>query len=167
MGVTIRHFFNTMHAKGGYKWWTWGATAAIFAVIVWLSVLPLMREEPVEEAALTPQAERFAAHAAFPDVASVVIGNCSYCHAREVTYPGLAAAPGGMILDSDAAIATHAMDIYLQAGVSHAMPPGRRGRAVGGGPRADPDVVSRGDGRRALRRPWEGTRGTWRQQTTH
>jgi uncharacterized membrane protein len=124
MGVTIRHFFNTMHAKGGYKWWTWGATAAIFAVIVWLSVLPLMREEPVEEAALTPQAERFAAHEAFADVASVVIGNCSYCHAREVTYPGLAAAPGGMILDSDAAIATHAMDIYLQAGVSHAMPPG-------------------------------------------
>jgi uncharacterized membrane protein len=43
---------------------------------------------------------------------------------REVTYPGLAAAPGGLILDNDAAIATHAMDIYLQAGVSHAMPPG-------------------------------------------
>jgi uncharacterized membrane protein len=66
MGVTIRHFFNTMHAKGGYRWWTWGATVAIFAVIMWLSILPLMREEPVEEAALTPQAERFAAHAAFP-----------------------------------------------------------------------------------------------------
>jgi uncharacterized membrane protein len=44
-------------------------------------------EEPVEQAALSPQAERFAAHAAFPDVASVVIGNCSYCHARRSPIP--------------------------------------------------------------------------------
>jgi uncharacterized membrane protein len=125
MGVTIRHFFNTMHARGGYRWWTWGATAAIFGAIVWLSLLPLTREEaPVQEAALSPRAERFAAHAAFPDVASVVLGNCSYCHAAQVSYPGLASAPGGLRLDSEAAIATHAMDIYLQAGVSHAMPPG-------------------------------------------
>jgi uncharacterized membrane protein len=125
MGVTIRHFFNTMHARGGYRWWTWGATAAIFGAIVWLSLLPLTREEaPVQEAALSPRAERFAAHAAFPDVASVVLGNCSYCHAAQVSYPGLAAAPGGLRLDSEAAIAAHAMDIYLQAGVSHAMPPG-------------------------------------------
>jgi uncharacterized membrane protein len=125
MGVTIRHFFNTMHARGGYRWWTWGATAAIFGAIVFLSLLPLMREDtPLQEAALSPQAARFAAHAAFPDVASVVIGNCSYCHGTEVTYPGLAAAPGGVRLDTDAAIARHAMQIYLQAGVSHAMPPG-------------------------------------------
>ena len=125
MGVTIRHFFNTMHARGGYRWWTWGATAAIFGAIVFLSLLPLMREDtPLQEAALSPQAARFAAHAAFPDVASVVIGNCSYCHGAEVTYPGLAAAPGGVRLDTDAAIARHAMQIYLQAGVSHAMPPG-------------------------------------------
>jgi uncharacterized membrane protein len=74
MGVTIRHFFNTMHARGGYRWWTWGATAAIFVAIIYLSLLPLMRDDgPVEQAALGPRAERFAAHAAFPDVASVVI----------------------------------------------------------------------------------------------
>jgi uncharacterized membrane protein len=95
------------------------------AAIVYLSILPLMREDAQAEAAvLSPKAERFAAHETFPDVANVILGNCSYCHATEVTYPGLAAAPGGVILDTEAAIATHAMDIYLQAGVSHAMPPG-------------------------------------------
>jgi uncharacterized membrane protein len=124
MGVTIRHFFNTMHARGGYKWWTWGATAAIFAVIVWLSVLPLMQDDPVEEAALSPRQERFAAHELFPDVSNLVYGNCASCHASEVFMAGLAAAPKGVMLDSDRRIAVHAREIYLQAGVTHAMPPG-------------------------------------------
>jgi uncharacterized membrane protein len=124
MGVTIRHFFNTMHAGGGYRWWTWGATAAIFAAIVGLSVLPIMRETPTETAALTPRAERFAAHAGFADVSDLVYANCASCHAEEVYMPGLAAAPGGVMLDSDARIAAQAEAIYLQAGVTHAMPPG-------------------------------------------
>ena len=38
MGVTIRHFFNTMHAGGGYRWWTWGVTVLLFAAIIWLSM---------------------------------------------------------------------------------------------------------------------------------
>ena len=40
MGVTIRHFFNTMHAGQGRVWWTWGLTALLFAGIVWLSTAP-------------------------------------------------------------------------------------------------------------------------------
>jgi uncharacterized membrane protein len=123
MGVTIRHFFNTMHARGGYRWWTWGATAAIFAVIVWLSVLPLMRDEPVEDAALTPAQAAFAAHPDFTNVADIVYSRCSMCHAQEVFWPGIAVAPGGVMLDTDARIAVHAREIYLQSGVSHAMPP--------------------------------------------
>ncbi len=101
MGVTIRHFFNTMHMRKGMPWWTWGATTAIFAVIVWLSVLPLMRDDPVQEAALAPGLQRFAAHADFPQVADLVYGNCASCHAAEVFMPGLAAAVGGVMLDSD------------------------------------------------------------------
>ena len=123
MGVTIRHFFNTMHAKGGYLWWTWGLTTAIFAVIVWLSVLPLMRDAPVEEAALSPAQETRMAHADFEEVYWLVQGNCAYCHAAEVSYPGLAAAPGGVVLETEAQVARYAPEIYLQAGVSHAMPP--------------------------------------------
>ena len=124
MGVTIRHFFNTMHARGGYRWWTWGATALIFAVIVWLSVLPLMQDDGGEEAALSPRQERFAAHALFPEVSDLVYANCASCHASEVFMAGLATAPGGVMLDSDRRIAIHAPQIYLQAGVTHAMPPG-------------------------------------------
>lgn len=124
MGVTIRHFFNTMHARGGYRWWTWGATAAIFAVIIWLSVLPLAGEETEGEARLSPGLERFAAHGDFPAVADLVYGNCASCHASEVMMPGLAAAPGGVVLDRDDLIAGQAQAIYLQAGASHAMPPG-------------------------------------------
>jgi len=124
MGVTIRHFFNTMHARKGMPWWTWGATAAIFAAIVWLSVLPLLRDDPVEAAALSPREARFAAHAQFPEVSDLVYANCASCHAAEVSMPGLAAAPGGVILDSDTRIAAQAQAIYLQAGASHAMPPG-------------------------------------------
>lgn len=125
LGVTIRHFFNTMHARGGYKWWTWGATTAIFLVIVWLSMLPMMGEDgPVEEARLSPLQERFAAHADFTEVADIVYARCSMCHAQEVFWPGIPVAPKGVMLDTDARIAAQARAIYLQSGVSHAMPPG-------------------------------------------
>jgi len=125
MGVTIRHFFNTMHARGGYVWWTWGATALIFGVIIWLSMLPLMRDDAVmEDARLTPLQERFAAHESFVDVADIVYARCSMCHATEVFWPGIAVAPRGVMLDSDNRIAAQARAIYLQAGASHAMPPG-------------------------------------------
>jgi len=126
MGVTIRHFFNTMHARGGYKWWTWGATVAIFMVIIFLSMLPMMRSDdaPTDEARMTPMQERFATHETFPQVAELVYSNCAMCHAQEVFWPGIAAPPRGVMLDTDARIAGQARAIYINAGVSHAMPPG-------------------------------------------
>ena len=126
MGVTIRHFFNAMHARKGLAWWTWGVTAAIFAVIVWLSVLPLMRDdpEPLSTAALSPYQARFVAHPSHDAVTDLVASHCALCHAAQVYMPGLAAAPGGVRLETGADVAIHAKDIYLQAGVTHAMPPG-------------------------------------------
>ena len=32
MGVTIRHYFNTLHAGSGKPTWTWLATAILFLV---------------------------------------------------------------------------------------------------------------------------------------
>jgi uncharacterized membrane protein len=46
------------------------------------------------------------------------------CHAAEPSYEGVHQAPKGVKLETDAAIAEHAREIYLQAGRSHAMPPG-------------------------------------------
>jgi len=37
---------------------------------------------------------------------------------------GIARAPKAVVLEEDADIATHAREIYIQAGRSHAMPPG-------------------------------------------
>jgi uncharacterized membrane protein len=45
------------------------------------------------------------------------------CHSAEPFYDGIYHAPKGVVLDSDEAIASHAREIYLQAGRSHAMPP--------------------------------------------
>ncbi|GGF00494.1 urate hydroxylase PuuD [Stappia taiwanensis] len=124
MGVTIRHFFNTRHARKGSPWWTWAATAALFAAIVWLSALPQpMAGEPEDSARLTPQQSRFVTQARFDEVRDTVLGRCSMCHAREPVWEGMIVPPKGVVLESDADIAAHAREIYLQAARSRAMPP--------------------------------------------
>jgi uncharacterized membrane protein len=122
MGVSIRHFFNSMHAGHGKPWWTWVVTAAIFAVLVWLSALP-GRPGTAEGAEPRGTALRFAAAEGFDEVQDIVLGRCSMCHAAEPLWPGLAWAPGNVRLETPAEIAHHARAIYLQAGRSHAMPP--------------------------------------------
>jgi hypothetical protein len=46
------------------------------------------------------------------------------CHAAEPFWDGIAHAPKNVKLETEADIARHAREIYLQAGRSHAMPPG-------------------------------------------
>ncbi len=129
LGVTIRHFFNTMHLRKPLPWWTLGATAVVFVVMAWLSTAPLWETwEEAEARPLSPVEARFAAADGFADAADVVRGNCSMCHAREPVWGSLRWAPQGVHLETDGDIARHAHDIYLQAGVSHAMPPAIVGR---------------------------------------
>jgi uncharacterized membrane protein len=122
MGVTIRHFFNTMHGRKGMLWWTWGATAAIFLAIVWLS--GFRPAAPTDDVALTPAQAQLVADARFGDVRDVVLGRCSMCHAAEPLWEGIPIAPKGVALETDADIARYARLIYLHAGISRAMPPG-------------------------------------------
>ncbi len=122
MGVTIRHYFNTLHATGKGPSWTWLATVILFILIAWLSTAPGSQRE--ELAGLSPREARFAEAEGFAAVADTVRGRCSMCHASEVYWPGLLHAPKGVVLETDAEIARHAREIYLQAGRSHAMPPG-------------------------------------------
>ncbi|MDF1716627.1 MAG: urate hydroxylase PuuD [Antarcticimicrobium sp.] len=125
MGVTIRHYFNTRHARKGNPVWTWVATAVLFAAIMWLSTAPLQQQsyEESEARALTPTETVFAEAEGFDEVADIVLGRCSMCHTREPGWDGIHRAPKNVLLETRPEIAAAARQIYIQAGVSHAMPP--------------------------------------------
>ena len=121
IGVLIRHYFNSVHARTGNPTWTWLASAILFVVIIWLSTAPsVLTGEPKASA----QAERMIASAHFSAVRDTVLGRCSMCHTAEPSWEGIYHAPKGVLLDTDQGIAEHAQEIYIQAGRSHAMPPG-------------------------------------------
>ncbi|MGR3377753.1 urate hydroxylase PuuD [Salipiger abyssi] len=122
MGVTIRHFFNTMHARKGTPYWTWLVTALLFIAIMWLSTANLPGEADWEAEAQGATL-RYAQAEGFEDVQDIVLGRCSMCHSAEPGWDGLAWAPKGVHLDSAQGIAANAKAIYLQAGLSRAMPP--------------------------------------------
>jgi uncharacterized membrane protein len=122
MGVTIRHYFNSAHAGKGKPMWTWAATTVLFLVIVWLSSLTSPTAE-TDNAAMNPAIQKFVQAEGFEDAYDIVVGNCSMCHAVEPGYDGIAFAPKGVHLETEAQVAFAAKRIYLQAGVTHAMPP--------------------------------------------
>ncbi|MCC5989084.1 MAG: urate hydroxylase PuuD [Pararhodobacter sp.] len=123
MGVSIRHWFNTRHARTGNPHWTWAVTVLIFIAIMWLSVAP-MRGASEDVSALPPSASRFVQAEGFDEVHMIVIGRCSMCHAEAPAWPGLHWAPRGVVLETEAQVARSAREIYLQSALSHAMPPG-------------------------------------------
>lgn len=124
MGVTIRHYFNSLHARAGNPHWTWAVTAVIFVLIAWLSTAPLFDSyEEAEARPLTETEQRFAAAEGFEAASEAVLGNCSMCHAREPVWPGIRWAPKGVHLETESDIARNARLIYLQAGITSAMPP--------------------------------------------
>ncbi|HBM60023.1 MAG TPA: cysteine desulfurase [Citreicella sp.] len=123
-GVTIRHYFNTMHRTGRGPNWTWPVTVGIMILIAWLSTQPGMDSyEESEARALTAHETRFASAASFEDAYFAVVGNCSMCHGREPSWDGMYWPPKGVVLETEADVARHAEQIYLQAGRTHAMPP--------------------------------------------
>ncbi len=123
-GATIRHYFNTMHRTGSGPHWTWGVTVLLMFVIAWLSTArPSETWEEAEARPLTAQEERLAALPSFGDAYDSVVGNCSMCHAREPVWGNMQWAPKGVYLETPGDVARHADQIYVQAGLSHAMPP--------------------------------------------
>lgn len=124
-GVTIRHYFNTLHATGQGPVWTWGATAVLMVVMAWLSTFSSFDGDydAVDAAPITPQAARYAEAEGFEAAANVVLGRCSMCHAREPNWAGMHWAPKGVHLETPQDIAAQARQVYLQAAVTHAMPP--------------------------------------------
>jgi uncharacterized membrane protein len=114
IGPVIRHFYNSRHEGKGNPWWTWGVAAAGMAAIAWLSAAG---PRATTTGALPPAPP-------FKQVANIVISRCSMCHAAEPVWAGIATAPRGVMLDTDAAIRLHAPLIAAWAVRSQAMPPG-------------------------------------------
>ncbi len=125
MGVTIRHWFNTQHARKGSPHWTWAATVVLFLIIAWLSTAPMAMQAPAEDegARLSGAALTYASASGFEDVVGIVQGRCSMCHAAEPVWEGMYWPPKGVVLETPAQIAAEARRIYMQSGISHAMPP--------------------------------------------
>ncbi len=74
--------------------------------------------------AVAPAFQQFAGDPHFPAVKEMISTRCSMCHAAKPVYEGIARPPKGVMLENDGEIAMHAREIYIQAGRSHAMPPG-------------------------------------------
>ena len=124
-GVTIRHYFNTMHKTGKGPHWTWAVTVLLMIVIAWLSTANMWDTyDEAEARAPTTYEETLMAADGFDDAHNIIMGRCSMCHAREPSWSDtLLWAPKGVLLDTPADIARNAREIYIQSGVTHAMPP--------------------------------------------
>jgi uncharacterized membrane protein len=120
MGVTIRHYFNSIHARKGDPTWTWLATVVLMLIIAWLSAAPRFH---TAETTLSAAEQRFVSAEGFEQVHDIVLGRCSMCHAEEPFYEGVLWAPKDVALETPEHIAKYAREIYLQAGRTSAMPP--------------------------------------------
>ena len=122
MGVTIRHYFNTMHAGKGQANWTWLATALLFIAIMWLSSLGVNKPQ-AEAQNLTQKQIQFVEAETFEHVYDIVVSRCSMCHAREPVYDGVRSAPKHVFLETEQDVAAQSRAIYLHSALTHAMPP--------------------------------------------
>ena len=124
-GVTIRHYFNTLHATGSGPTWTWMATLVLFLIIAALSTASSWNGDydDLESQTLTEKEENLMLAESFDDISDIIVSRCSMCHAREPVWDGMINAPKGVFLETDHDIVRGAKEIYIQAGVSHAMPP--------------------------------------------
>jgi len=123
IGVVIRHYFNTKHARKGAPNWTWAVAGALFVLIIWLSSAPKF-PAPGQGELAAGSSQAFMAAPQFAEVRDTVLGRCSMCHNAEPYWEGINQAPKNVIFDTDASIGAWARQIYVQAGLSSAMPPG-------------------------------------------
>ncbi len=124
MGVTIRHYFNSKHARTGNPTWTWLATAILFLIAAWLSTVPKFTDGEADASIISPRQQQFMSAKGFQQAAETVQGRCSMCHAQEPSWEGMIVPPKGVVLEEEVDIAKQAREIYLHAGRSNAMPPG-------------------------------------------
>ena len=108
-GVFIRLFFTFRH-RGIVKPSFWAIGVALLAAVF---------------VALMPRGAGTAAgEATFADVQAIVFARCAGCHAATPTFPGFAAAPKNVLLDTGERILAQSQLVHQQTVVLKAMPIG-------------------------------------------
>ena len=119
IGALIRHFFNTKHKGLPAPYWTWLAASFLVVCCISLSYVGRPTNEDYEISNLNLSKDEV-----HNSAVELVIERCSACHAKEPVWDGLAFAPKGVYLETEAQILKMANEIYWQSAASWAMPPG-------------------------------------------
>jgi len=107
-GALIRVWFVMRH-KARAKWWVLAAGLLFMTVAA---------------ALMAPKRQVAEGKVAFADVMRVMDARCAACHAEKPVFQGIAEAPKGVLLDTQARVRAQAARIHQQAVLSRAMPPG-------------------------------------------
>ena len=108
-GALIRIYFVARHSGRASPWPLIVAFALLAAVAA--IIAPRASAAPGDTVA-------------FEEVRAVVLHRCTTCHAAEPTHPAFPAAPGGVVLETDAQIVAEALRIHQQTVVTRVMPIG-------------------------------------------
>ena len=107
-GALVRVWFVMRH-KGRAPSWVWlTGVACVLAIAI----------------VLAPRSGTGGAAAEISAVQQVVDQRCAACHAAKPTFPGMAEAPKGVLLDTPEHIRARAAQIQQQAVLTRTMPPG-------------------------------------------
>lgn len=107
-GALIRVWFVARH-RGTQSWLTLAIAAGLLAAVAWMA-LP-------RELSIAPVAE-------WSRVNRIVAQRCAVCHSERPTQAGIAAAPKGLLLDTEPQARAAAALIVQQSLVTRVMPPG-------------------------------------------
>ncbi len=116
-GVSIRHFFNTMHAGKAQPLWIAAGLALGVATMVLLAPAGLT-------GGLTGGQAAGAASVDVARVGEVIHMRCAVCHAQNPSMDGFTEAPKGFVIDTLDKAARHADQIRQVAVATDVMPPG-------------------------------------------
>jgi len=111
-GVGIRHWFNVRHLPGHNRW------------ILPASLLLLAGLIFVMAPRATPPKQTEAGVPSTAELMPVILERCAICHAEKPEHPGFAAAPLGVVLDSEQSLEEMASRVYQSVVLTRTMPLG-------------------------------------------
>ena len=109
VGITIRHFFNLKNA-GQLRFDVLLLGALAFVTVAVLN--ETVRPPPPAAVAVPP----------YTEVRALIDRHCTVCHSGKPTHKGIAAAPNGVLLDTDEGLTKNAAKVYERAVKTHSMP---------------------------------------------